>query len=225
MADASKWPPDSGGAVPPVPFQYFSPWKNNNSVWYRVHPYDPATGRYGSCQFNDSSLGNARFSPLIDPSTGKVIPTIYAAATESGAIAEVTLHEAPTPSKGYIHDWQRDCNGIQHLSSITIAPLELVALTSLGLKGAGMKVSDFFDGNQPDYERTRAWALYIWQTMPDAQGLWWMSVRDNRCPVLMLFGDRCPPNALAQVSPPQHIRHFEADVIALLEQMQASIAP
>lgn len=225
MADVSPWPPDSGAPTPTIHFKTTTKWHSSSAIWYRVHKFDASTGLYGACQFNDSPVGNARFSPLVDPKTGSVIPTIYAAGTKRGAIAEVTLHEAPTPSKGYVHDWQRDCNGNGHLSCINIGELQLVDLTAVGLKGAGLKVSDLFDGNQTDYERTRKWAMYIWQSMPSAQGVWWMSVRDNTCPVVMLFGDRCPANCLHEVIAPIHIRHFEAEVISLLEDMQAIMAP
>lgn len=225
MVKGGGWPPKPGEATTLPAFRQNQKWHSKSAEWYRVHRYDAATGQFGPDQFNNSLLGNARFSPLQDPATDGVIPTIYAAGTKSAAIAEVILHEAPTPSRGYIHDWQGDCSGMSHLSAVTIIALDLVDLTALGLKGAGLRVSDLFDGNQPDYPRTRAWALYIWQTMPSAQGLWWMSVRDNTTPVIMLFGDRCPPSCLEITEHPKHIRHFESEVISLLEDMQATMAP
>lgn len=224
MVDSKPWPPKPGASDQPS-FVLSKKWHSLSSSWFRVHTYNPATWQYGATQFNDSALGNARFSPLVDPGTKQVVPTIYAAGSKATAIAEVLLHDAPTPSQGYIHDWQRDCKGHAHLSEIGIPPLNLVDLTSLGLKGAGFSVSDFFEGNKPDYPRTRSWALHIWQTMPTAQGLWWMSVRDNTTPVLVLFGDRCAPNILTVINGPSHIRNFEADVVSVLATMQAIMNP
>lgn len=61
-------------------------------TWYRVHSFDVSTGRFGPTVFNDSGKGNARFSPLFDPATNAVIPTMYAVSQPRGAIAEILLH-------------------------------------------------------------------------------------------------------------------------------------
>lgn len=118
------------------------------------------------------------------------------ASTQRGAIAEIVLHDAPTPSTGYLHDWEHDKASALHLSEIELPALHLVNLTATGLRAAGLQVADLFGTEQPDYRRTRQWALWIWQQMPEAQGLHWMSVRDNTSAIVMLFGDRvtarCP---------------------------------
>jgi hypothetical protein len=44
--------------------------------------------------FNPSSLGNARFSPLVSAS-GDVIPTIYAGTTLDCAMMETIFHDVP----------------------------------------------------------------------------------------------------------------------------------
>lgn len=36
-------------------------------------------------------------------------------------------------------------------------------------EAAGLKPIDLFEGEKDDYPRTREWALWIWQNMPDAQ--------------------------------------------------------
>jgi len=38
-----------------------------------------------------------------------------------------------------------------------------------------LKPIDLFEGEKDDYPRTREWALWIWQNMPYAQRLRWMS--------------------------------------------------
>lgn len=192
-------------------------------IWYRVHNYDASTGLYGPTQFNDTKRGDARFSPLVD-STGKVIPTIYAAKTVRGAIAEILLHDVPTPSTNYQHDWERDKSGNHHLSRISLTDLSLVNLTTLGLRAAGLTVAEFFGTEKPDYPRTREWALHIWKTMPKAQGLHWMSVRDNTCEVVMLFGDRLKSNNIQDERDSKHVIHYEAELMKLLDDLGASLA-
>lgn len=194
--------------------------------WYRVHRHDPLTGDYGPVQFNDTDRGSARFSPLVEPATGRVIPVIYAAATVDGAIAEIVLHDIPTPSTGHNHDWERDKAGSLHLSHIGIdlAALQLVNLTTTGLKAAGLEVADLFGAQVSDYPRTRAWALHIWQTLPHAQGLYWMSVRDNTSPVLMLFGDRIHASVLSDLGNSLPIARYESNVLALLDGMGCGLA-
>jgi len=48
---------------------------------FRIHP-----SIYGGNQFNDSVNGDARFSPIKDRKTKKIIPTIYAGDTTEVAI-------------------------------------------------------------------------------------------------------------------------------------------
>jgi hypothetical protein len=76
--------------VPPV-----VPSKINLTPWgagermHRVHETI-----YTVDQFNPSSKGNARFSPIHDPS-GSVIPTLYAATTPRGALMESVFRDIP----------------------------------------------------------------------------------------------------------------------------------
>lgn len=195
------------------------------SVWYRVHPYDAASGEYAPGVFNASGLGNARFSPLIDPATNKPIPTIYAANDERGAIAEVVLHDVPTPSAGYLHDIDADYRNNLHLSRIRLGKLMLVNLTATGLKAAGLSPADLFDGEKDDYDRTRKWALWIWQNMPQAQGLHWMSKRDNRREVVMLFGDRVGSGDVSDDRNSHPLQVYEDAILELLDEMGAGVYP
>lgn len=191
--------------------------------WHRVHLWNAATGRFAPTAFNDSGQGNARFSPLHDPASGSVIPTLYAASTQRGAIAEIVLHDAPTPSTGYLHDWERDKASALHLSEIELPALHLVNLTATGLRAAGLQVADLFGTEQPDYRRTRQWALWIWQHMPEAQGLHWMSVRDNTSAVVMLFGDRVTADVLRPLLGPTPIARYESTVFHLLDELGAGL--
>lgn len=162
--------------------------------WYRVHDYDAATGKYAPEAFNDSGKGNARFSPL-RRKDGTVIPTIYAAAHERTAVAEILLHEAPNPSTGWTFEWSKvgdPAISNKHLSLVALPALKLAALTTFGLQAAGLVPEDLTGGNASDYARTQSWALWLYENMPDIQGLYWMSRRDNEYACVMLFEDRIP---------------------------------
>jgi len=128
------------------------------ATWFRVHPFDAATRKYAPAVFNGSGLGNARFSPLFDPVTGKPIPTIYAAKSERGAIAEIVLHDVPNPSAGYQHDLERDYRANLHLSRIRAPAARLVNMTTMGLQAAGLAPAHLFEGDKDDYAGTSEWA-------------------------------------------------------------------
>jgi len=205
--------------VPP-PKHSFRALPHKARVWYRVHPFDAATGKYGAAAFNDSGLGLARFSPLRNPATGKPIATIYAGSSVNVAIMEVVLHNVPSPSTGYLHDLQRDYDAKLILSRVRTPALSLVNLTATGLKAAGLSVTDMFDGDERDYARTQAWALWIWQNMPGVQGLHWMSKRDNRDEVVMLFGDQIK-TGFKDDNDSQTLEAYEQQIIDLLAEMGA----
>jgi hypothetical protein len=190
-----------------------------------VHPHDATTRKCAPAAFNASGLGDARFSPLVDPVSNKPIPTIYAAKNERGAIAEVVLHDVPTPSAGYLHDLERDYRANLHLSRIRAPAVRLVNMTTMGLQAAGLKPVDLFESEKGDYPRTRKWALWIWQNMPDAQGLRWMSKRDNQCEVIMLFGDRVNQSDVVDDGSSQPLQAHEGLVIELLDEMGAGAYP
>jgi len=63
-------------SVFPPPASPLTLSKVSTGTWFRVHPLDSTTGNYAPDAFNDSGLGNARFSPLHRPDNGTVIPTI-----------------------------------------------------------------------------------------------------------------------------------------------------
>jgi len=183
-------------------------------TFYRVHRFDAATGKYAADAFNDTARGNS----------GKVVPTIYAAQTRRGAIAEIVLHDVPTPSAGHLHDWEQDKEGDLHLSEIELATgIELVNLTTTGLRAAGLDPADLFQPDVRDYPRTQAWGFHIWQQYPHAKGLAWMSVRDNTCLVVMLFGDRVSTGDLSHHGVSAPIASYEADVLLLLDELGCGI--
>ena len=202
--------------VPPPATGHFTLKRVPPGTWYRVHP-----NRYAPGAFNDSGLGNARFSPLMQPGTGEVIPTIYAADTIRGAIMEVVLHDVPRASAGYIRPLARDRKSDNHLSVIQLPELRLVNLTATGLRSVGLTAADMFEGDKPDYPRTRAWASWIWENLPRAHGLLWMSRQDNESRAIMLFGDRLNASEIVP-GHSEHIARHESVIVELLGEMGAS---
>ncbi|WP_229261218.1 RES family NAD+ phosphorylase [Duganella levis] len=192
--------------------------------WYRVHQFDAVSGAYGPTTFNDSGLGNARFSPLRDPATGNVIPTMYAVSQVRGALAEILLRDVPEPSAGFLYDWERDRASDLHLSAIRLPPLRVVNLTSTGLRAAGLHDAGLFAFAASSYPATRARALAVWEGIPDVQGLCWMSVRDNQSMAVMLFGDRLDPALLSVETGPAPIAAYQASVFALLDELGCGLA-
>lgn len=189
------------------------------ATWHRVHTYDAASGQFAGNAFNTSGRGNGRFSPMLAGDSLPFVPTLYAAASLEGAIAEVALHDIPTPSLGHIFDWSAAKSGNLHVSAIQLDEVKLVDLRVQGLQRAGLQRREMIDTNPDDYPRTRAWARHLWQSYPEAQGLLWMSRRDETTAAIMLFGDRVPPTAVGQARQPQHIRDFEREVMRILDRL------
>ena len=193
--------------------------------WWRVHTLD-AQGRFGPAQFNDSGRGDARFSPL--KMGRRWVPTLYAAASEEAALMETVLHDVPYPSAGHIHDLDRDLGSTLHLSAIEIRqPLRLVDLTQLGLQRMGIPVSQLFETHADDYPRTRQWAAWLHQALPQAQGLTWMCARHAEHAALMLFGDRIEAGTVIAAGEPRPLAQAAVleRLLGLLQHLGCGVAP
>lgn len=158
---------------------------------HRIHP-----DRFGPAQFNDSALGNARFSPIRRPD-GTVIPTIYAAGTFACAVGETVLRcpdlEPIDPLTGRPvliavrpHKWRRSAHSLIR----TARDLRLVDLTTQGQRRLGIGRNALLAGPTVTYPATRAWAETIHAGCPDAQGLYYTSHQFGPDFAVVLFGDR-----------------------------------
>lgn len=189
--------------------------------WWRVHD-----ARFAPTAFNDSGQGDARFSPL--HAGGRLVPTLYAAATLEAALMETVLHDVPYPSEGHLHDVDRDFDGPLVVSEIEIAkPLQLVDLTQLGLQRMGLKPSQMFETNADDHPRTRAWAAWLHGALPKAQGLVWMSARHAEHAAVVLFGDRVGAGVLKAATAPRPLRDAQVAeaLFGLLLRLGCGVAP
>lgn len=152
---------------------------------FRVHPsaYKPF---HGKVRFNNSSKGDARFSPL--QHNGIILPTIYAALTFECALMESVFHDVAPRMGVVLHPGK--LNGLVCTAIKTVAELRLLDLTSVGLRRFDLQVTDVIDTFADQYLMTRRLALALYKTNPAAHGLYWTSRLDNRSQALLLFGDR-----------------------------------
>ena len=127
----------------------------------------------GVVRFNDSDIGNARFSPIQDRAA-KIIPTLYAGVTYTCALMETVFHDVPiSGGPSAIAPAKLDCLVCSAVE--TLRELQLIDLTSTGLRHFGLKNTDLIDTDPNTYPLTRAWAEALYERNPDAQGLFWTS--------------------------------------------------
>ncbi len=170
--------------VPPVvPANIkLTPW-GAGATMHRVHETIYAVDR-----FNSSPKGNARFSPLHDPS-GSVIPTLYAATTPRGALMESVLRDVPYRVGFKNVDPKRlearVCSTLRFKTDF-----HLLDLSKVALRGLGIQPRQLIDTTKEHYPVTRAWAEQVYAAHPHLQGFLWSSRQDDRALAVMLFGSR-----------------------------------
>lgn len=158
------------------------------TVVHRIHPI-----KFAADQFNDSNLGNARFSPIRDQ-TGGIIPTIYAANTLNCAACETVLRSpdgavmqtngkrqriSPTKWRSYAY------------STIKItSDINLLDISTKGQRHLGLDHSVLTAGPTSTYPSTRAWAEAIYAAFPDIDGIFYLSHQWSPDYACILFGDR-----------------------------------
>ena len=96
-----------------------------------------------------------------------------------------------------------------------------------GLQRMGLRVSQWFETDADDHPRTRHWAQWLHATLPQAQGLYWMSARQPEGAALMLFGDRVPQAALRPGrAPTRHVGEpaVFSCLLSLLDRLGCGVA-
>lgn len=151
-------------------------------VWWRVYPQ-----RYGATGYNDTRMGNARFSPL--EHAGAIVPTIYAGTTVATALMETVLHDVPTPSAGFI--LRLSARTDKRAGSFRPADdLVLADFSSVGLRRLGLGRPDVIDSDKPHYPITRQLAQWVYANRPDIQGIVWTSRQHDEERAILLFEPR-----------------------------------
>jgi RES domain len=157
--------------------------------FHRVHDL-----AFGGSEFNPSTKGNARFSPITDDA-GALIPTLYAGTTLDCALMETIFHDVPFKA-GFKPFSKLKMDGKVHSVLLPTADLRLVDLSTVALHKLGVKRTQLIDTTKAHYPATRRWAQAIYTQFPAAQGLRWTSRQDDQAHAVMLFGTRVSPSVV-----------------------------
>ena len=181
----------SAAGLPPPPKQLDATlvaW-GGGLEFHRVH--DRA---FGGSEFNTSTKGNARFSPITDDA-GVIIPTLYAGTTLDCALMETIFHDVPFTA-GFKPFSVLKMAAKVYSILLPAADLRLIDLSTVALHKLGVKRTQLIDTTKAHYPATRRWAQALYSQFPDAQGLRWTSRQDDQAHAVMLFGARVRPSEL-----------------------------
>ena len=179
----------AANALPTIPAKIkLTAWGSGETM-YRVHD-----AIYTVNEFNPSRKGNARFSPILDPS-GNVIPTLYAATTPRGALMESVFRDVPYRA-GFKHVDAKRLEGKLCSTLLFQADFKLLDLSKVALRGLGIPPRQLIDTTKAHYPDTRRWAEQVYAAHPHVQGLLWSSRQDDRALAVVLFGTRVKASGL-----------------------------
>ena len=157
---------------------------------------------YAPNAFNPGRGGGVRGRfHFFEVSAGAVVPALYGADQEDGAIAETVFHDVPVRGDHRVVLETR----LTPLSIVTLAPareLRLVELLGFGLQRLGIRAEELTSTEASEYASTVRWAAAIHGAFPDVDGLAWMSRQFNAARAVVLFGDRVASAELEAVAPP-----------------------
>jgi len=155
--------------------------------FHRVHDL-----AFGGGEFNTSTKGNPRFSPITDDA-GVLIPTLYAGTTLDCALMETIFHDVPFKA-GFKPFSKLKMDGKVHSVLPPTADLRLIDLSTVALHKLGVKRTQLIDTTKAHYAATRPWAQALYTQFPDAQGLRWTSRQDDQAHAVMLYCTRVSPS-------------------------------
>jgi hypothetical protein len=158
--------------------------------FHRVHDL-----AFGGSEFNTSTKGNARFSPITDDA-GALIPTLYAGRTLDCALMETIFHDVSFKA-GFKPLSKLRMDGKVHSVLLPTADLRLIDLSTVALHKLGVKRTQLIDTSKAHYPATRRWAQALYTQFPAAHGLRWTSRQDDQAHAVMLFGTRISPSDIA----------------------------
>ena len=159
---------------------------------------------YAGNTFNPSHSKLNRFSPLFD--RGEVVPVLYAASSQVGAIYETLFHDAHV--KGAKHQTLPLKAPERHYGTwLTARDLKLATLHAPDLARFGMTVDQLTATNAMYYPQTARWAEAIHRAQPQVEGLEWTSYRAGPDKAWVLFGDRIGSADLQPAGNEVLIRH------------------
>ncbi len=140
----------------------------------------------GATEFNTTEVSR-RFRPV----TGAegVVPTIYGADLDQGALSETVFHDVPV--RGKAKRVQRRALIHMVLSTITpTRPLRLVRLHGSGPSRLQSTHAQLVETSSRQYPRTAKWGQALFECDASFDGLIWRSRQFNDSYALMLWGER-----------------------------------
>jgi hypothetical protein len=170
-----------------------------DQILHRVH-----SSKFRPDQFNPSSVGGARFSPLVT-TDHRVIATLYAGTTLDCALMETVFHDVPyAPGLKTLSKSSHVIGRVR--STIRFSrDLRLIDLSAIPLRKLGISRSGLIDTDASEYPFTRQWALAFHEQNPEAEGLIWTSRQADPERAIVLFADRIGTLHLETVDLPQSL--------------------
>jgi hypothetical protein len=147
-----------------------------------------------------TAIAKGRFHFFTD-ARGSVVPVLYAANMDDGAMSETIFHDVPVRGATRSLDESR----LKPASIVTLRPerdLNLVQLHGFGLRRFQLEAGDLTGTEASEYPQTVNWAHQLHQSFPVADGLVWMSRQFNSAKALVLFGDRVQSAELSVADTP-----------------------
>ena len=187
--------------------------------FHRVHDL-----AFGGSEFNTSTKGNARFSPIADDA-GVLIPALYVVTTLDCALMETIFHDVPFKA-GFKPFSKLKMDGKVHSVLRPTAELRLIDLSTVALHKLGIKRTQLIDSTKAHYSATRRWAQALYLQFPDAQGFRWTSRQDDRAHSVMLFGTRVSASDLGWAGPSESLLpggHAHPSVIDLAARIGVTL--
>lgn len=170
--------------VPDVPDPLPGPrvhiWPAGKPI-FRVHHI-----QMGATEFNGTAISR-RFRPIYNET--RIVPTLYGADMEEGALSETVFHEVPIRGRG--RRIQRKALTHQVLSVIVpMIPLNLVELHGAGLRRLQVSHGELIETTARQYPLTAVWGQRLYEHDGEFHGLIWRSRQFNDSYAVMLWGDR-----------------------------------
>jgi hypothetical protein len=171
-------------------------WESGRAI-IRVHH-----SQFGATEFNPG-VGSGRFHPLRLPRS-RAVPTLYGSETLDGALSETIFHDVP----------MRRPNGavpqatLMPMVACTLTPrrsLTLIQLRGAGLQKLGLSRKQLIETEADSYDLTRAWAVALYRSVADADGLIWTSRQHPGSAALVLFGTRVRRRDLEVIAAPRSL--------------------
>ncbi len=155
--------------------------------------------RRAAAAFNPGRSGRGRFHPIVTDD-GAVVPWLYGAEDDEGAICESVFHDVPFGAGARVSEASLAQQAISTIKPLR--PLRLALLAGLGLRRIGVSRDELIEPLGPAYTETARWAESLHDCPAEPDGLLWRARSNDQSLSLTLFGDRVAEEDLEVVEHP-----------------------